>query len=166
MDTVLFIFPCPFFSVIYTPDPYCPWYSAYDKTTYQPYVPHWKYSQYLRSLGLQTYPRAKTVNQNDINELFAIGNQNFVNQKTHSVINQSAVYYVLDDNGKVTNPLGLVTNKITACMSFILAEKSFIKLIDSFLVDQEITRATNISSSLAEAKYFPFHSPFSTIILC
>lgn len=101
----------------------------------------------------QTYPRAKTVNQNDIDELFSIGNQNFVNQRTHSVINQSAVYYVLDDNGKVTNPLGLVTNKITACMSFILAEKSFIKLIDSFLVDLEITRATYISSALAEAKY-------------
>ncbi len=99
----------------------------------------------------QTFSKVKTVTQTDINDLFVRAN-NF-NSKTHTVINQSAIYYVLDDNGKVTNPLGLVTNKITACLSYILAENSFIRLIDSFLVDLEITSATYISSALAEAKY-------------
>lgn len=100
----------------------------------------------------QTYPKVKTVSQKDINELFAMAND-FDGYKSHTVINQSAIYYVLDDNGKVTNPLGLVTNSMTACMSFILAENNFIRLIDSFLVDLEISRATYVSSALAEAKY-------------
>ena len=100
----------------------------------------------------QTYPRLKMVTQNDIDELFVMGND-FGNYKTHKVINQAAIYYVLDDNGKVTNPLGLATNKITACMSYILADNNFIRLIDKFLVDLSITKATYISSALAEAKY-------------
>lgn len=99
-----------------------------------------------------TFPRIKMVTQDDINELFAMGND-FGKYKTHTVINQSAIYYILDDNGKVTNPLGLATNKITACMSYILAENSFISLIEKFLVDLSITRATYVSSALAEAKY-------------
>ncbi len=98
------------------------------------------------------FPKVKMVTQADVDELFAMGN-NFQGHKTHTVKNQSAIYYELDDNGKETNPIGLATKKITAFMSYILVDNSFIKLIDKMLVDLSITNAVYISSALAEAKY-------------
>lgn len=100
----------------------------------------------------QTYARSKTVTQQDIDELFDRAND-FKQFKGHTVINQSAIYYVLDDNGKETNPLGLITSKLTGCLSFILAEKSFVNLINSFKVDLDLERVDYISSTLAESLY-------------
>ena len=100
----------------------------------------------------QTYARSKTVTQQDIDELFDRAND-FKQFKGHTVINQSAIYYVLDDNGKETNPLGLITSKLTGCLSFILAEKSFVNLINSFKVDLDLERVDFISSTLAESLY-------------
>ncbi len=100
----------------------------------------------------QTYARSKTVTQQDIDELFDRAND-FKQFKGHTVINQSAIYYVLDDNGKETNPLGLITSKLTGCLSFILAEKSFVNLINSFKVDLDLERVDFISSALAESLY-------------
>ncbi len=100
----------------------------------------------------QNYARSKTVTQEDIDELFDRAND-FKQYKGHTVINQSAIYYVLDDNGKETNPIGLITSKLTGCLSFILAENSFVSLINSFKRDLDLERVDFISSTLAESLY-------------
>ncbi|MDR0850213.1 MAG: hypothetical protein LBN07_01880 [Christensenellaceae bacterium] len=100
----------------------------------------------------QNYPKARTIKQRDIDELFFRASD-FSKYNTHSVINQSAVYYVLDDGQAVTNPIGQVTSKLNACLSYILVEKGFIDLINGFVRDLGLSRVTYISSDLAQMQY-------------
>lgn len=100
----------------------------------------------------QNYPKARTIKQRDIDELFFRAND-FSKFSTHSVINQSAVYFILDDGQTVTNPVGQVTSKLSACLSYILVEKKFIDLVNGFVRDLGLSRVTYISSDLAQAQY-------------
>ena len=100
----------------------------------------------------QNFAKARTIKQRDIDELFFRAND-FAKYNTHSVINQSAVYFVLDDGQATSNPLGQVSAKLNACLSYILVEKGFIDLVNGFVRDLGLSRVTYISSDLAQAHY-------------
>ena len=100
----------------------------------------------------QNFPKPRTIKQRDIDELFFRAGD-FSKYNTHSVINQSAVYFVLDDGQAVANPLGKVSAKLNACLSYVLVEKNFIGLVNSFVKDLGLSRVTYISSDLAQAQY-------------
>ncbi|MGN1223033.1 MAG: cell division FtsA domain-containing protein [Christensenellales bacterium] len=97
-----------------------------------------------------TFPKRKKVKDSDIFEIFD-SSQNF--PENSFVINRSPIYFILDDNRKVQNPVGEVTSKLNILISYILTDKSFIDLISKILNEINIYEIDFISSSLAEALY-------------
>ena len=100
----------------------------------------------------RSFLKPKKITNADINSLFSLAND-FDKIKTHEVINQDYVYYVLGENNKVSNPKGQVETKITACLSFILAEKNFLNTFRSILKMAGVHKCRFISSNYAQMLY-------------
>lgn len=101
----------------------------------------------------QTYINKKRINDNDIYNLFDLVDDYSNTVNTHTVINRSPIYFVLDDGRKVVDPNGMVTTKLSSQVSFILAKKDFIELVDEILSELSITNVQYTSSVLAESLY-------------
>lgn len=99
------------------------------------------------------YSSKKRINDNDIYNLFDMVDDYNSTVSTHTVINRSPIYFTLDDGRKVVDPNGMVTTKLSSQISFILAKKSFIELIDSILAEISIMNCQYTSSVLAESLY-------------
>ncbi len=97
-----------------------------------------------------TFPKRKRVKDADIFEIFD-ASQKF--DENTFVINRSPIFFILDDNRKVVNPVGEVTSKLNVLISYILTDKKFINLVSSALNDIDIYNVEFISSSLSEALY-------------
>ena len=101
----------------------------------------------------QSYPNKKRINDNDIYTLFDSVDNYSETAESHIVINRSPIYFVLDDGRKVVDPNGAVTTKLSTQVSFVLAKKNFIELIDEMLSELSITNVEYTSSVLAESLY-------------
>ncbi len=97
-----------------------------------------------------TFPKRKKIKDADIFEIFD-SSQNF--DDNSFVINRSPIYFILDDNRKVLNPVGEVSTKLNILISYILTDKSFVELISKILNELDIYEIDFISSSLSEALY-------------
>lgn len=104
-----------------------------------------------KSTGVSFQKRTK-ITQNEIMALFDIASKE-MQVETHSIINRSPIFFMLDDNRKTMNPNGQITNKLSAEISFIYAENNFISKITEILSNLNIYNIEFISSSLAEAIY-------------
>jgi len=74
-------------------------------------------------------------------------------EKTHTIINQAPIFFVLDDTRKVLNPVGEVSSSLSASISYVLANRSFLSQISSIMRDIGIYDFKFISSTLAECVY-------------
>ena len=72
---------------------------------------------------------------------------------THSVINKSPLYYIVNDDNRCNNPLDMVVNKIQAKTSYILVENKFKLLVGGILESIGIRDYDFLSNTLAEADY-------------
>ncbi|MBE5746386.1 MAG: hypothetical protein E7359_03775 [Clostridiales bacterium] len=97
-----------------------------------------------------TFPKRKKIKDSDIFEIFD-SSQNF--DENSFVINRSPIYFILDDNRKVLNPVGEVTSKLNILISYILTDKSFIELISKIFTELNIFDLDFVSASLSEALY-------------
>lgn len=100
----------------------------------------------------QSYSGRKRINDNDIYNLFDLA-ENFEDVTEHTVINRSPIYFTLDDNRRVLDPNGVSTSRLSSKVSFILAENSFMELIDSFMEELGGYKCEYVSSVLAETLY-------------
>ncbi len=98
----------------------------------------------------KTFPKQHKFTKKDIDSLYELAN---VKIKTHTVINHGSIYFVLGENNKVSNPIGQVDSKITAYLSFVLAENNFLSLLSKVLLRCGIENFTFISSAFAQALY-------------
>ncbi len=73
--------------------------------------------------------------------------------ETHTVINKSPLFYIVNGDNKTNDPIGLIATKIQAKTSYILVENGFKMLIGGVLDDCGIKNYDFISNSLAEAIY-------------
>jgi cell division protein FtsA len=101
----------------------------------------------------QTYQNKKRINDNDIYTLFDSVDNYAQSENSHTLINRSPIYFMLDDGRKVVDPNGLTTTKLSAQVSFVLAKNEFITLIDSILEELSIVNVQYTSSVLAESLY-------------
>ena len=101
----------------------------------------------------QAYLSKKRVNDNDIYNLFDLVDDYRETSSTHTVINRSPIYFMLDDGRKVIDPNGMVTTKLTSQISFILANNTFINVLDEILLELGITNIEYSSNVLAESLY-------------
>ena len=97
-----------------------------------------------------TFPKRKKIKDADVFEIFE-SSQNF--NENSVVINRSPIYFILDDNRKVLNPVGEVSTKLNILLSFVLTDISFTNLIKETLLEASIYDVDFISTSLAEALY-------------
>ena len=97
-----------------------------------------------------TFNKRKKLRDADIYEIFD-SSQNF--PEDSFIINRSPIYFILDDNRKVLNPVGEVTSKLNIMISYILTDKSFVELISNILSEENIFDIDFISSALAESLY-------------
>ena len=97
-----------------------------------------------------TFPKRRRIKDKDIFEIFE-NSQNF--SENDFVINRSPIYFILDDNRKVLNPVGEVTSKLNVLISYILTDKNFIELISKILNEIDIYELDFIASSLSEALF-------------
>ena len=100
----------------------------------------------------ETYEKVKVISSKDVSQLFAQGN-NFSDISSHIVINRSPIYYVIDNDTRVLSPIGKSAQKLSASLSFVLADNNFIQLINSFLYDLDIASAEYLSSTLAQSLF-------------
>ena len=98
------------------------------------------------------FTRKKKINDNDVRQLFLSGNI-YRKHPTHSVINQSTIYFMLDDGRRIIEPRGNASTKLRGFISYILAENNFIDFIDNILAELGIRNNGYISSCLAETMH-------------
>ena len=97
-----------------------------------------------------TFPKKKKINDSDIAELFFAGDV-FKKNPTHTVINNTPIYFTLDDNRRVIEPRGMVSTKLGGYISYTLAENNFLDFVEAMLDDLGIRSTKYISSPLAES---------------
>ncbi len=96
--------------------------------------------------------RRRRVVDQDIDDLFDKGNT-YKKHKRYATINCAAIYYMLDDNRRLIEPRGLLTEKIRALVSYVLCERKFAKKITDIAQGIGITEVEFVSSAWAEAMY-------------
>lgn len=72
---------------------------------------------------------------------------------THTVINKSPLYYIINEDNKTNEPLNMLANKIQVKASYILVENQFKLLICGILESVGIKDYDFLSNSLSEALY-------------
>lgn len=100
----------------------------------------------------QNFPKPKKITTKDIERLTK-DVADFENLKTHQVINKDYVYFVLGENNKVNNPVGQIETKLTACVSFLFAEKKFLDTVNKALQKCGITSVSYVCSAYAQSLY-------------
>ena len=97
--------------------------------------------------------KSKTLlKKNIISNLF---NKNEFNNLsgTHSIINKSPIYYLLDGDNKVLDPIGSYANSMVIKTSYIYIENKIMALLSSILSSLGVKEYVYISSTLAQATY-------------
>ena len=76
-----------------------------------------------------------------------------IKYKDATIISRSPVYFLLDDNRKVALPEGEITTKISAQVSFVLADNRFVNTVDAIIKNMGLPEIEYVSSPLAESLY-------------
>lgn len=97
------------------------------------------------------FPKHKKISRLDIDNIYRIG-ANF-DEQDWTLINQSVIYYELDDSSRVIEPEGMKAKKLTGNISYILASKNYIMIMKRIFAELKINVVGLISSVLAESLY-------------
>ena len=73
--------------------------------------------------------------------------------KTHTIINKAPLFYIINDDNKTNDPIGLIANKIQARTSYLLVENGFKLLVSGILKSLGVKHFDFLSNSLAESLY-------------
>lgn len=98
----------------------------------------------------KTFAKQKKITQKDVEELYKMVD---IKLKTHTIINKDSIYYVLGENNKVKDPIGQIDSKITACLSFVFAENSFLSLVSKILLRVGVENFNFVASAYAQSLY-------------
>ena len=98
------------------------------------------------------FNRKHKITEEDVDELHERGNT-FEGDSEYSLINSQPVFYLLEDDRKTVQPIGMTSSKLRGIISYILAENSFIDAFDKILQQSELESYDYVSSLLAETLY-------------
>ena len=96
--------------------------------------------------------RRRRVVDSDVDALFNKGNT-YKEHKRYATINCASVYYMLDDNRRLIEPRGLLSDKLRALVSYVLCERKFLQKINSIMKSIGVAEVEYVSSAWAEAMY-------------
>ena len=98
------------------------------------------------------FNKRKKINDTDIDQLFYIGND-YRKHPTFTVINQSAIYFSLDNTSRLIDPIGLHSTKLKGFLSYVLAENNFIDFLTDIINEIGIRKVYFLSSCLGDSLY-------------
>lgn len=98
------------------------------------------------------FPKRKKITDIDINRLFYVGNI-YKKHPTHTVINNSPIYFTLDDARKIIEPRGMTSGRLGGYISYVLAENNFLDFMENIMEVLGIRQTEYVSSCLAESLY-------------
>ena len=98
------------------------------------------------------YRKPKTIRPDDVAEICDRAMPQTY-EKTHMIINQAPVFFVLDDTRKVLSAVGETSSSLAGSISYILANRGFLNQISSIMRDIGIYDFKFISSTLAQCVY-------------
>lgn len=99
-----------------------------------------------------TFKMKQRVTPNEVDALYEMGDT-FAHNQRFKVINRSPIYYTLDDNQRVIDPVGMQTSVLRGRLSYILAERIFLKKISAILTEFDFRTVEYVSSVLAESLF-------------
>lgn len=99
-----------------------------------------------------TFPSVKKITEFDTESIFRTGNS-FEKETAFYPINQSVIYYEIDEQKRVIDPVGMRSKSLVGNISYVLARTSFVNLIQDIFSKLRITIKGFISSILAESMY-------------
>lgn len=100
----------------------------------------------------KTYPKNMKITDKVIDGLFTSDDEDNP-YNTHSIINKSPLYYVLNEDNRTNHPEGQFASKLQAKTSYVLVENKFKMLVSKILEECGIKNYDFLSNSLAEAIY-------------
>lgn len=92
------------------------------------------------------------ITANDVEELHDQGNT-FYREPELTLINIQPIYYTLSNDRRLIEPVGIASGKLSGHISYLLAETSFIKTVDSIMNSLGIEKVEYVSSVLAETLF-------------
>lgn len=98
------------------------------------------------------FDRKRRVTDRDIDDLYERGNT-YKDHKRYATINYSAIYYTLDDNRRLIDPIGLATVKLNGLISYVLCERKFLRVVNGVMKSLGMKEVEFISSVWAESMY-------------
>ncbi len=98
------------------------------------------------------FDKKRRVTSRDLDDLFERGNT-YKEHKRYATINYSAIYYALDDNRRLIDPIGLSTVKLNGLISYVLCERKFLRTINGVMKSLGMREVEFISSAWAESMY-------------
>ncbi len=93
--------------------------------------------------------KKRKVTEADVDMLHEQGDD-FQNNPDYTVINVGPVYYTLDDERRLVQPVGMTSCKLGGHISYVLAENRFIHFIGKILEELGIESVEYVSSVLSE----------------
>lgn len=100
----------------------------------------------------KTFPKKKKITTKIVDSLFLEDKEDNP-YKSHSIINKAPLFYIVNDDNKTNDPVGLVVNKLQARTSYVLVENGFKHLISGILDGLGVKNYDFLSSSLAESLF-------------
>lgn len=100
----------------------------------------------------KTFTKTTKITDKIIDELYLNDNEDNP-YATHTVINKSPLYYIINEDHRTNHPEGQYANKLQAKTSYMLVENNFKILISGILEECGIKNYDFLSNSLAEAVY-------------
>ena len=98
----------------------------------------------------------KTIEQEDIDQLYKLGRSKLQVSKEYMMIHRCPIVYMLDDARKTMEPVTRRAKKLSAVISYVLAERWFANGISKILNNYGYAASTFIGASYAEAlRYIP-----------
>ena len=100
----------------------------------------------------KTFAKKTKITNKIVDNLFLEDNSENPYQ-THTVINKAPLFYIVNDDNRTNDPVGIVCNKLQARTSYVLVENKFELLISGILKSLGIKEFDFLSSTLAEGLY-------------
>lgn len=98
------------------------------------------------------FGKAKKIKKKDIDNLFSKG-QALVENKEYEIIGKGETYFALDDSRMVSSPLGVVSSTISAVISYVLCDKTFMAFFKKIFKEIKIKVVNFIYQGQAEGEY-------------
>lgn len=96
--------------------------------------------------------RRRKVTDDDVDELYELGDT-FDGDPNYKLINTQPIYFTLEDDRKLIQPVGMTASRLSGYISYILAERRFIQTFDRIMNELGIDSHEYVSSVLAESLF-------------